>query len=347
MSGNREDAPANEDTSLDAVLDDLVSEAHTSLGRAVAAQTATDPSLYQAEDASLDVLLATMTAALDCAIEVRSRIATPGLAPLPDPAPVHVNWEEALGDQSPPWLWPASARMRRRAALLQLAGHFGSYQGSADIAAEEAHHVRERLQELQHVMEQAKDSESSRAAAERWTQASKLSNNLLSLTNQASGAYRELSRSLRNNRVLSLPRRDGGEISAIASADDVRRMVRELREEDNLRDERRYAHYLNLLHSHETALGKATAHACDYFGGFATALAMTTGLLRGSGRDFCAADLREVVLEAVPLEGVCWNPDTLWPGAWRERINHASVPVGGGRYMILAEPASAPVRAEV
>ena len=50
--------------------------------------------------------------------------------------------------------------------------------------------------------------------------------------------------------------------------------------------------------------------------------------------DFGGADLRNVDLAGIPLEGIEWSDSTQWPELWVDQIRQVSVPIGVGLYVI-------------
>ncbi len=56
------------------------------------------------------------------------------------------------------------------------------------------------------------------------------------------------------------------------------------------------------------------------------------------GNDYQGCDLRSLDLEWMPLEGVRWSVDTVWPINWDERVRRASETEAPGVFVIRAEP---------
>lgn len=56
--------------------------------------------------------------------------------------------------------------------------------------------------------------------------------------------------------------------------------------------------------------------------------------------DFCGFDLHSMDLEEIPLEGVRWSRDTIWPADWEARIRRSSLPANGSdtELVVVAEP---------
>ncbi|MEV5847778.1 hypothetical protein AB0M32_38045 [Streptomyces sp. NPDC051985] len=347
MSGNRHDERPEQDTYPGRVSDNARGGAQTPPEGTDAPDSAVDRPLDRAEDAALDALLMRTGEALDHAIEARSQHPTPGALPVPDPEPVQVNWQDALGDRTPPpWLWPAGARIRRRKDLLRYAYKLEGYQAQAAITAEYAFDVNDMFLELRQSMSLARAAEFP-TARHLWDRSFDLAVSLWEFTIEATLSYIDFTKALLRAPNLVLPDQEPTALWLSAACEDVWRCLREIRADHDGRDGiaalKRYSYHLDMLQGREELLANCVAIDYDYYGSSATALATSAGLLRGASRNFCRADLRHVKLEDVPLQGVCWSAETRWPTPWQDRVRYASVSVGRGQYMIVAEPADAPV----
>ncbi|MER6912585.1 hypothetical protein ABT354_13020 [Streptomyces sp. NPDC000594] len=67
-----------------------------------------------------------------------------------------------------------------------------------------------------------------------------------------------------------------------------------------------------------------------------------------AGNDFRGADLRDVSLEGLPLEGIRWDARTLWPPGWESRVRRASLAIGEvpGVLVVGREPGDRTVRVD-
>ncbi|GLF93337.1 hypothetical protein [Streptomyces yaizuensis] len=70
----------------------------------------------------------------------------------------------------------------------------------------------------------------------------------------------------------------------------------------------------------------------------AAALLRAVSEAEEAGNDFRGADLRTAALDGVPLEGIRWDADTLWPPDWESRVRRASLTEGEAPGVLVVGP---------